>query len=551
MMTKKEHYQLPLERLKILVREHGDEVWLHQPTSRVWAQYTFNEVYDSALRIASGLKAQGINSGDRVAILAKNSAYWMIADFACMLGGFISVPIYATAGEDTISYVMEHSDSKAIFVGKLDDGTAADAVLNATNVIALPDYNLESRVPDHHWHDWLLRCEPLTDIHQAAADDTLTIAYTSGSTGKPKGVVLSHINLAAAGHDTADLLGEGDSERRVLSYLPMAHITERSIVTMHSLYKRLTIYFNEDLASFVEDLNIAKPSFFMTVPRLWAKFQSQVLSVIPDEQLQEMLKGEGGEAVAAGIRAKLGLSECSAFGSGTAPIPPGLLKWFRGIGIDIGEGWGMTETSGPACSNLPYHAERIGSIGVPLPCTDMKISDEGEILIRGTAIFKEYYKNPEATAETFIDDWMHTGDKGIQNDDGSFSIIGRVKEQFKTGKGKYVAPVPIECLIGAVPLIEQVCVVGSGRGQPMALAVLADLGNINKDDVRNIISSAVAELNAGLESHCRIDHIHICDEAWTIENNMLTPTMKLKRDILEAKYRHIIEGETKELVGWS
>ncbi|MGJ8686080.1 MAG: AMP-binding protein, partial [Spongiibacteraceae bacterium] len=356
-MTETSQYQLPLERLHIMVRDHGDETWLHQPTNREWTQYTYNEVYDSALRIASGLRAQGINAGDRVAILAKNSAQWMMADFACMLSGIISVPIYATAGEDTISYVMEHSGSKAIFVGKLDDSAAADAVLNNTSVIALPDYNLEKRIPDHRWQDWLSNNQPLTDIAQPSADDTLTIAYTSGSTGKPKGVVLSHENLAAAGSDTANLLQVDDAERRVLSYLPMAHITERSIVTMHSLYKRVSIYFNEGLPSFLEDLNIAKPSFFMTVPRLWAKFQSQVLSIIPDEQLQEMLNGEGGEAVAAGIREKLGFSNCLVYGSGTAPIPPGLLKWFRSIGIEIGEGWGMTETSGAACSNLPYHAE--------------------------------------------------------------------------------------------------------------------------------------------------------------------------------------------------
>lgn len=548
-MTEKIHYQLPLERLQKLVQEHGNDAWLHQPTDREWAQFTVNEVYDSARRIASGLKAQGIASGDRVAILAKNSAYWMMADFACMIGGFISVPVYATAGEATLQYVMEHSGAKAIFVGKLDNPQAADASLNNTTVIALPDYNLTNRAPDHCWQDWLSNYEPIQDIAQSQPDDTITLVYTSGSTGRPKGVVLSHGNLAAAGHDTANLMSD-TGERRMISYLPMAHITERSLITMHSLYKWVTIYFNESLETFAEDLSIAKPTFFITVPRLWAKFQSKVLSVIPDEQLQEMLNAEGGDAIAASIREKLGFSECIAYGSGTAPIPPGLLKWFQGIGVEIGEGWGMTETSGAACSNLPFQAERLGGIGVPLPCTEMKISDEGEILIRGAAIFKEYYNNPEATAETIVDGWLRTGDKGKKNEDGSFSIIGRVKEQFKTGKGKYVAPVPIECLIGAVPVIEQVCVVGSGRGQPMALAVLAEMETIDQEQVRNIIANAIDEMNAGLESHCRIDHIYICDEPWTIENDMLTPTLKLKRDMIESKYRSIIEGDAKELIGW-
>ncbi|MFK8020632.1 MAG: AMP-binding protein [Pseudomonadales bacterium] len=535
MSASEQQYEHPIARLKWLNDNQANESWLHEQIDGSWVTLNCGEVYSRALRVAAALQSQGLQQGDKVAILAKNSAQWMISDFALMLGGMISVPIYATAGQKTISYVLEHSGAKAIFVGKLDNTAAAEDALQDAVVVAYPEANIDPTLVKHAWND-LLAHEPLSDIANPGKEDIATLVYTSGSTGNPKGVVLSFNNLAAAAQGVIEVEPATQQKHRVLSYLPMAHITERSLVAMVSLYELGDIFFNGDLNTFLADLQHAKPTNFVSVPRLWAKFKSQVLAVIPDEDLQVMLASDQGEAVAAGIREKLGLHNAVQFGSGSAPIPPGLLTWFSGIGIDISEGWGMTETSGASCTNMPFSAEQIGTIGKPLSCVEMKLSADEEILIRGPAIFKEYYNNPEATEEAFVDGWFRTGDKAKINDNGSFQIIGRVKEQFKTAKGKYVAPVPIECLLGALPYVEQVCVLGLGRAQPMAIIVPVPQEGVSNEELKSRIGSDMNEVNQQLEGHCHLNCILVSSTPMSIENGMLTPTLKLKRDKIEAHF---------------
>lgn len=541
-------YVLPIEQLKANLKERPNELWLHQPTQGIWKSYTIADVVDEGSRIANALLNQGVEPGDRVAILAKNSYAWMAADFGIMLAGIIPVPIYSTASSDTIEYVIEHSESKVCFVGKLDDCSAAQASLTEIPVITFPDANAEY-AGAQGWHSILESSTPLASFHVPTADDMATIVYTSGSTGKPKGVLLTHGNLAAAATETRNRMVGGDEPHRMMSYLPLAHITERSVVAMTSLYGQVELFFSEGLETFVDELHHCKPTDFISVPRLWAKFQAKVLAQIPDEQLQEMLAGDGGDAVAAAIREKLGFASCKNYGSGSAPISPALLAWFHRLGVNIAEGWGMTETSGLACSNQPFTVESMGTIGVPLACNEMKISEEGEVLIRGAAIFKEYYKNPAATKEAFIGDWFRTGDKGVQDENGAFSITGRVKEQFKTAKGKYVAPVPIESRLATNSLIEQVCVLGAGRPAPMAIVVLNDQG-LTKEEIKTNLEQTLHDTNEQLESHARLDRIAISATTWDVENDLLTPTMKLKRDKIEAFYRAAIESEANSGVYW-
>ncbi len=541
-------YVLPVEQLKANLKNKPDDIWLHQPTNGVWKSYTIAEVVDQGSRVANALLKQGIEPGDRVAILAKNSYAWLAADLGMMLAGIIPVPIYSTASSDTIDYVIEHSESKLCFVGKLDDCSAAQASLSDIPVITFPDANGEY-AGAQSWQSILDASTPLDRYQEPKADDMATIVYTSGSTGKPKGVLLTHGNLGAAAVETKNRMVGGDERHRMMSYLPLAHITERSVVAMTSLYGEVELFFSEGLDTFVDELHHCQPTDFISVPRLWAKFQAKVLSQIPDEQLQEMLAGDGGDAVAAAIRDKLGFGSCKAFGSGSAPISPGLLDWFHRIGVDIAEGWGMTETSGLACSNQPFTVEGMGTIGTPLACNEMKISDEGEVLIRGAAIFREYYKNPAATKESFIDDWFRTGDKGVIDKNGAFSITGRVKEQFKTAKGKYVAPVPIESRLSTNSLIEQVCVLGAWRPAPMAIVVLNDQG-LSKDQIKANLEQTLSDVNEQLESHARLDRIAISDTTWDVENDLLTPTMKLKRDKIEAFYSDSIDCESDRGVYW-
>jgi long-chain acyl-CoA synthetase len=541
-------YRLPLAQMQHNVAQHPDKTWLHQPVNRVWRTYTWGEADEQARKMAQALLANGLTCGDKIAVIGKNSAEWFIADLAIMMAGLISVPIYPTAGADNIKYVLEHSGAKAIFIGKLDKTDALAEVLPEDMLsIAFPYPTLPCKA---QWNDWLQEYQPLQTLHQPQADEIFSLIYTSGSTGLAKGVVVTQKNVASSAMSAAKLLVSNDNSR-LMSYLPLAHITERCVVELPSIYSPSDIFFTESLETFIHDVRYAKPTSFVSVPRLWTKFQSQILAKLPNKKLQFLLKTPFiGKWVAKKIRTQLGLSQASLFGSGSAPISPEVLLWFHGVGISIGEGWGMTETSGLSCCNIPFNLSHVGTIGTPQPCVEMKLSEEGEVLIRGDAVFSEYYNNPQATQEAFVDGWFKTGDKGKISADGAWSIIGRVKEQFKTSKGKYVAPVPIESSLGRNTDIEQVCVMGIGRKQPIALVVLGEGASKNRTEVTQELQKTLDAVNLELESHQRLEHIIVVKEPWAIENELLTPTLKLKRDKLESRYGHFLTASLQTSIAW-
>ncbi len=545
-------YLMPLAQFAANVSAHPDKIWLHQPDQRIWRTLTWSQADLQARRIASALLAQGFVKGDKIAILAKNSAEWFITDLAIMMAGMVSVPIYATAGVPVIQHVMNHSEAKAVFVGKLDNVKAAQECLvdNKDTDLKVITYSYPTISGTDAFNDWLEQYEPLEEVHSAKPEETFTLVYTSGSTGLPKGVVLTYDNIGAAASD-AGVLQASNKSSRSLSYLPLAHITERGILEIMSIYNPQEIFFNESLETFIEDVRYARPTTFISVPRLWTRFQARILEQVPDEKLQKLLKiPVVGKLVSRKIRKGLGLDKADVLASGSAPISPGILDWYARLGMNISEGWGMTETSGLSASNYPYQKDRVGTIGTAQDCLEMSLSDDGEILARGPAVFSEYYKNPEATKEAFVDGWFRTGDKGIAMADGSWKITGRVKEQFKTAKGKYVAPVPIESLLARNPDIEQVCVMGIGRKQPLALVVMNPQLRKHTDQVRQELEATLAEVNSELESHSRLDHLIISDEVWSIENDLLTPTLKLRRNKLEERYGRYLELEFKAPVVW-
>lgn len=538
---------LPLAQFSANVQLKPDAPYLHQPVDGELKTFTWAEVDQQARCIANALLALEVSTGDRIGILSKNCAEWFIADLAIMMAGLISVPIYHTANRDTISYILEDSDCKAVFVGKLDGMEEAEAALNESIPRIIFPY--PSLTGQYSW-DKVLSHPPLESIHQANEQDMLSIVYTSGSTGNPKGVVLEHQNLKAAASSAVSLL-DVTSEQRLMSYLPLAHITERALIETLSFYAACQIFFVESLESFITDVKRCDPNSFISVPRLWNKFQSEILTKIPDKKLQIMLKIPFlGKVVAKKIRAGLGLNSTTLFGSGTAPISPSVLRWYERIGVPISEGWGMTETTGLSCSNQPFNSQSIGTIGRPLDCVEMKIGENSEIMIRGEAVFKEYYKNPVATAKSFTDGWFHTGDMGEVTADGDFKIIGRVKEQFKSAKGKYVAPAPIENYLGRNNDIEQVCVMGEGRKQPIALVVLGQQSVRGSTEINNSLSKTLHIVNKKLEKHQKIDHIIVLKEEWTVENNLLTPTLKIKRSDIEAKFKHFLEMDIATPIYW-
>jgi len=538
---------LPLQQFSLMAARQVDKAYLHQPVDRRLKVFSWAEVDQQAKNIAGALLAMGLESGQRVGILSKNCAEWFIADLAIMMAGLVSVPIYHTANRDTISHILKDSDCKVVFVGKLDGLEDADAGIPASIPrMIFPYPSIEGL---HHWSS-LVNHEPIDNVSEPTPEDTMSIVYTSGSTGKPKGVVLSFENFSAAAVAALEDRGLGTGDH-LMSYLPLAHITERVLIENVSFYSGCEMFFVESLETFMADVKVAQPKIFMSVPRLWVKFQSKILASMPDKKLQFLLKIPlVNTLVTKKIRAALGFDSTLSFGSGTAPIAPSILRWFDRLGMPISEGWGMTETSGMSCGNNPYDKRAIGTIGKPLSCVEMKIGANQEIMIRGEAVFDEYHNNPAATAKSFTDGWFHTGDMGSVTEHGNFKIIGRIKEQFKTGKGKYVAPAPIENLIAQNKNIEQICVIGEGRKQPIALVVM-NLQSAQKNSVtQQSLVKTLETVNAKLESHQRLDHIIVLKEAWTVENNLLTPTLKIKRPEIEALYQHYLFENLGEDIVW-
>lgn len=528
-----------------------DRIFLNQPAGGHMRTFTWKQSADSARRMAGALVGLGLKPGEHVAILAKNSAEWMLADIAISMAGLVSVPIYPTANADTISYIIGHSEAKAVFVGKLDQPqVAAHAIPRSLPKIAFP---YPAAGCQHDWQTLIDDTAPIAKVHEPQPDDTMTILYTSGSTGKPKGVVISYRAYAYASNAACQVV-DVQPEDRLFSYLPLSHITERTVTAGPAIYSGTQCWFTESLQTFQHDLRRARPTIFISVPRLWVKFQSGIHARVPPRRLQFLLSLPMiGRIVAGKVREGLGLDKCRSFGSGSAPISPLTLKWYEKLGVNIGEGWGMSETSGLSCANTPFRADRIGTIGTPMAGTEMKLSDEGEILLRSPGLFSGYFKQPELTREVFTEDgFFRTGDQGQWDEElQAFRITGRVKDIFKSAKGKYVTPVPIESRFSVNPLLEQICVMGSGLPAPVAVVVLSDAANhLPRENVEASLAATLADVNAHLESHERMSNVVIVADEWTTENGLLTPTLKLKRNILEERYGPLISQPLEREVVW-
>ena len=526
-----------------------DRIFLTQPFGDEVREWSFRQAHDDVTRLATALLGLGLEPGDRVAILSKNCAEWLIADMGIAMAGLVSVPIYPTAGTETISYVLGHSGAKVAIIGRLDDPDSVKAALpDDVITIGLRYGVMECQ---HDWQALIDASDPIAEPHRPSGDDMMTILYTSGSTGRPKGVVLSYAAYEYASTATAECLDVSSTDR-ALSYLPLAHVTERTVIAGPAIYSGLHLFFVDQLSTFVADVQRASPTLFISVPRLWVQFQTGVHAKMPPEKLERLLKIPFiGKRVARKVRQGLGLDNCRLIGSGSAPISPLTLRWYEKIGINISEGWGMSETGGLSCTNTPFRSECIGTVGSPLPGTEMKISDEGEILIKAPGLFTEYYQQPELSNEVFTEDgFFHTGDKGEWDEQvKAFRITGRVKEQFKSGKGKYVSPVPIEGKLAGNPLIDQVCVMGSGLRAPVAVVVPAPAAKeMPRETVEESLDGTLHDVNGTLESHERLSTIFVVDDPWTIENGLLTPTLKIKRDKLEAQYEGVIREEAQGVV---
>lgn len=544
----------PVDMLMKWSRERGDKTWLVQPKGEQTLTWTWKQAETEARKMAGALLAMGLKRGDRVAISGRNTAHWFLVDCACGLAGLVAVGLYPKQSPDAVTFILKHSDAKVLFLGPMMDREEfMGAVPAGIPTIGFP--YPEAPPANQTWDEAIAKGTPVQDYQKPARDDLAALIYTSGTTGNPKGVMITWGNVTFAAEQTLKVM-PAQGEERFFSYLPLAHAFERGAVLGLSAYLGAEVHFLEHLDKLAEQLPRVGPTRFYGVPLVYGRFQSGVLRKMPQDKLARLT---GIPILGGFIRKKilkgLGLHNARYIFSGAAPLPIPVMDWFKQyLKVDLLQGYGMTENSIYATANLP-HENRIGSVGKPMPDSGFKLSEEGEILFKHAGVMAGYYKEPEKTKETFTDDgYLRTGDKGRQDADGYVYITGRVKDIFKTLKGKYVSPAPIEGQLARNVDIDQLCLVGSGLTQPLMLVSL--LPGVAKNKPREQLEKElVADMkivNENLEAHEQIAKVVVVKDAWTIDNGVMTPTMKVKRNEIEKRYAALIEkeGASRTSIAW-
>jgi long-chain acyl-CoA synthetase len=534
----------PIELFYKWEKETPDRIFLRQPIKGVWKTWTYAEAGQEARKIASGIIAHGISPRSHVAIISKNCAHWILSDLAIMMAGCVSVPLYANLTSDQLNEVLIKSDSVAIFVGKLDEWAEKSKGLTPNiKVFHYPQYpdNADISSAGLAWEDLLANNSPLENPDIPDIDSLWTILFTSGTTGTPKGVMHTHKNAGLIANN--ELLNKNIGLMdvplpRFFSFLPLNHIAERAAVQMGAIMSGGSMSFAESLDTFAQNLRDTKPTFFFAVPRIWTKFQLGVLAKMPPKKLNLLLS----IPIVSGIikkkiKANLGLDECTSYLTGASITPESLKQWYRRLGINLREVYGMTENGG-GFTTMPKEKHKPDTVGKPISNAEGKIVPEtGEILMKMPWMMTGYYKDPELTAESLVDGWLHTGDKGKMDHEGFISVIGRVKDAFKTGKGEFIVPTVIEDHFSDNEFIEQICVAGLTCPQPVALVCLSEIGQ--KEDQSIVTKSLETELvrvNQKLQNHEKVSTIIVAKEPWTDTNKLLTPTLKIKRGAINEKY---------------
>jgi long-chain acyl-CoA synthetase len=539
-------------------------VYLTQPLgNNQVVDYTWAQTLDQARRMATHLKSLNLEPGSRIGLLSKNCAHFFMTELAIWMAGHTTVAIFPTEGADTVKYVLEHSGASLLFVGKLDSWSKQKPGVPAgMPCIAFP---LAPKTDYDTWDSITARTAPIGGRPSRKGDDLAMIIYTSGSTGQPKGVMHSFerftaVSLGISKRMDDTYLGKG-SVNRALSYLPLAHVFERSFIEGYSLVNgKIHVFFADSLDTFVQDLNRAKPTIFLSVPRLWLKFQQGVAAKMPPAKLNRLLSIPIlNKIIAKKVLTGLGLDQVKVAASGSAPLPPAIIAWYRRLGLNLLEGYGMTEDLAYS-HTMTKTQNAVGYVGIPYEGVQARISDAGEIQIKSPGQMVGYYKRPDLDAEVFTDDgYFCTGDQGEYSADGQLKITGRLKELFKTGKGKYVAPAPIENKLNAHPMIESSMVSGVGQSASYALVVLAEdvRPKLNdpafKAEVTEAMTTLLKETNKGLADYEQMKMVVIAKEPWSIDNGCLTPTLKIKRTKIEAMVEPQVDKwyGGKDAVLWS
>jgi long-subunit acyl-CoA synthetase (AMP-forming) len=538
------HYQSNLENFLHWAKQTPTQLYLRQPQENQFIDYSYYNAAVEVRKIAQYIQDCLKKGSKNVGILSKNSAHWIMADLAISAAGAISVPFYATLTKEQLNQVLIHSECRILIVGKLDnwnkikDGIPANILL-----IHTPESTEKSGI---QWATILENTTEIQKLHRPKPADIATIVYTSGTTGMPKGVMINYGGIETGINMARKIALLDFAETRFISYLPLCHIAERNFVEFSATAAGGTIYFVENLDSFSKNLASARPTHFLAVPRIWAKFKEGILQKIGGQKKLNLLLSIPivKKIIQKKIQKGLGLDCAKLTVTGAAPISEELMVWFQKLGIFIQEAYGMTENMG-LTTLMPRDQIKLGTVGRIHPDCETRIDPiSQEIQMRALYNTIGYFKEPALTQELYTEDgWLKTGDQGKLTTDGFISIIGRVKDNFKTAKGHYVAPAPIENKLNSHEYIEQVCVVGINLPQPIVLVVLSEAGKSQeRKELEKTFQELLQEVNPILKNYEHLKKMIIVREDWTIENECLTPTMKIKRPSIEKKYQENFES---------
>jgi len=569
--------------LLAVCQSHRDRVML-QREALGWIPISSTELYRNVVGVARALESWGIRQGDRVAILSENRPEWTIADFAALSLGAVTVPVYSTQTAEQTAFILNDSGARIVAVSTKSQLDKVLTIQRHTPVERIIVMDAVETAHAIHMQSLMLQ-GPKTGDHAfdarswtIGADDLATIIYTSGTTGTAKGAMLTHGNMAS--NISCSLEGFTLKNNEVsVSFLPLSHVTARH-VDFALLYRGVTLAYCPDIARLPQVLTEVHPSIFVAVPRVYEKIRQQVIlktaafpknaiyrwalkvgrahrdEILAQAQPSALSWKIANQLVFSKVRSGMG-NHAEEFISGGAPLGRELAEWYADIGIRIHEGYGLTETSPVIAVNNPL-AHKLGTVGKPLSNVEVRIADDGEVLVRGPSIFKGYWNRPEETRDAFIDGWFKTGDIGGMDSDGYLSITDRKKDLIKTSGGKFIAPQPIENSLKLNPLVGTAVVLGDRRKFPAALIsphfpVLEDWARANKVDfgsreelvdhakVQALYHGIVDELNQNLARFEQLKRVLLVAEEFSAADGTLTHTFKVRRRGIESRYRELID----------
>lgn len=513
--------------------EFSQQVWLRDRSGDQYTEWNWSDANNEINAVAAWLERRYGSSKNNVVLLSRNRAHWILADFAIIGSGNVTVPMFTTLPAPTAKYIFEFTDARLLILGETDNWDAVQGVLpDGIDIVTLPGVEIES--PHTAWEEILRECDGQRPSYRGVADDLVSIVFTSGTTGVPKGVMQTHESMIVPMQRALKPFGLR-AHPRFLSYLPLSHIAERQLVSVMSVLLSGSVTFNESLPTLLRDMASTKPNFFFGPPRVWEQLQQGILAKFGSQQALDDALAKDSDGVGSQIRNMLGLDDTDYLLTAAAPTPPALIHWHGKLGLVMMEGFGQTEIMATAINTTEHR--KVGSIGRIVDEVELKISDEGEMVFRAPGSSIGYYKKPEKTAETFVDGWVHTGDKGYIDEDGFVFLTGRVKDYFKTIHGKFVAPPPIENSFSENDWTEQLCLLGRGYSKTVMVCVLSDIASQqDRSVIEETLLKQAEKVNQEVEKHARIGGVIITMEPWTIENEVLTPTMKIRREQVESRF---------------